>query len=301
MNAKQFSFALGKVDDKYIMESAVYERKKKTGWRKWGLMAACFCLLLTAAAMLPGVLKGTGSVLPPSGPVAAGPVTSDKDRQPGTDAAQLPKVIIEWDKVAVNEVNQMGTNAAPLFYDPALYDEEAWGETEIKDYYGWLLVPGYIPKGLTGEGGALSGTVIRSKESGELVRDQMGRGFWSGYYEDGSPKSGDDVPIPTGFTVAASKLGLLRCGLLPPEETKTTNFGSVPVTIIHCAMPYGSNGLDQTPAGYYDAYQATFELNGVKYEVFAQRLELEEVIQIAASVIGGQSGESLTVGGAQEP
>lgn len=300
MNAKRFSFALGKVDDKHIVESVAYERKKKTGWQKWGMMAACFCLLSIAAVMLPGVLKGTGGTFPPGVPVVPGPAASDDDQQPGTDVAQIPQVIIEWDKVAVNEVDQMGTNAAPLFYDPALYDEEAWGEAEIKDYYGWLLAPGYIPKGLTEENGTLSGAVIRSKENGELVRDQMGRGFWSGYDEDGSPKSGDEIPVPTGFTVAASKLGLLRCGLLPPEETKTTNFGSVPVTIIHCAMPYGSNGLDQTPAGHYDAYQATFELNGVKYEVFAQRVELEEVIQIVASVVSGQTGESITIGGSQE-
>ena len=301
MNAKQFSFALGKVDDKYIMESAAYEQKKKTRWQKWGMMAACFCLLLTAAAMLPGVLKGTGGVLPPTGPVVPGPVTSGNDQQPSLSVALPPQVTVEWDKIAVNEVDQMGTSAAPLFYDPALYDEEAWGEAEIKDYYGWLLTPGYIPKGLTGEAGTLSGAVIRSRESGELVRDQMGRGFWSGYYEDGSPRSGDEIPVPTGFTVAASKLGLLRCGILPPEETKTTNFGRVPVTIIHCALPYGSNGLDQTPAGCYDAYQATFELDGVEYEVFAQRLELEEVIQIVASVISDQTGESITVGGSQKP
>ena len=41
MNAEQFSSALGKVNDKYIMEAITYERKKKSGWLKWGAMAAC--------------------------------------------------------------------------------------------------------------------------------------------------------------------------------------------------------------------------------------------------------------------
>lgn len=44
MNAAQFSSALGKVNDKYIMEAITYERKKKSGWLKWGMMAACLSL-----------------------------------------------------------------------------------------------------------------------------------------------------------------------------------------------------------------------------------------------------------------
>ena len=46
MNAAQFSSALGKVNDKYIMEAITYERKKKSGWLKWGAIAACFALIL---------------------------------------------------------------------------------------------------------------------------------------------------------------------------------------------------------------------------------------------------------------
>lgn len=66
MNAEQFSSALGKVNDKYIMEAVTYERKKKSGWLKWGAMAACFSLIATVAmAALPGLLKETGGVLPP--------------------------------------------------------------------------------------------------------------------------------------------------------------------------------------------------------------------------------------------
>ena len=34
MNATQFSHALGKVNDKYIMEAITYKRKKKSGWLK---------------------------------------------------------------------------------------------------------------------------------------------------------------------------------------------------------------------------------------------------------------------------
>ena len=69
MNAAQFSSALGKVNDKYIMEAIIYKRKKKSGWLKWGAMAACLCLILTAAIVtLPGILKGPNGVLSPPNP-----------------------------------------------------------------------------------------------------------------------------------------------------------------------------------------------------------------------------------------
>lgn len=51
MNAAQFSHALGKVNDKYIMEAITYERKKKSGWLKWGAMAACLCLIIGGFAI----------------------------------------------------------------------------------------------------------------------------------------------------------------------------------------------------------------------------------------------------------
>ena len=55
MNAAQFSHALGKVNDKYIMEAITYERKKKSGWLKWGAMAACLCLV--AGIAVTGILR----------------------------------------------------------------------------------------------------------------------------------------------------------------------------------------------------------------------------------------------------
>lgn len=51
MGAAQFSHALGKVNDKYIMEAVTYERKKKSGRLKWGALAACLCLLVAVFAV----------------------------------------------------------------------------------------------------------------------------------------------------------------------------------------------------------------------------------------------------------
>lgn len=58
MNAAQFSGALGKVDDKYIMEAATYERKMKRGWVKWGAMAACLLLIIGCIFAFPTTHNG---------------------------------------------------------------------------------------------------------------------------------------------------------------------------------------------------------------------------------------------------
>lgn len=312
MNAATFLNALGEVDDKYVIQSAAYGRKRKSMWLKWGVMAACMGMLFTVVMLtLPGILREPGGILPPSEPDVPGPLPGGEESRPDEDVAQVPdeqEIVIHWEGVAVNEVEQLAEGAARRYYDPALYDRVVWGEEEILNYYGWNLVPDYIPEGLTGDGKEFSGTVIIDKENGELVIDQLGRGFWSGYYEDSSPKSTDDIAIPTGFSLEASRLGYFNCGILSSGETKVTDFNGVPVTIIHRAMPHGPydpdsyapDGIHHTPAGYYDLYRAMFELDGVQYDINARRLQLEEVIKIAASVIAGPAGESVIVGGSEE-
>ncbi len=47
MNLKQFSDAMGAVDDKYVSETLNYKKKIKKPVRiKWGSLAACFCAVL---------------------------------------------------------------------------------------------------------------------------------------------------------------------------------------------------------------------------------------------------------------
>jgi len=310
MNAIEFSNALGKVNDKYIMEAVAYERKKKAGWLKWGAMAACLGLIFTITMLkLPGILRGQGNIVPPPNSDVPGPVVSDDDQEP--EHLQPPgemEIIINWDDVIVNESMGVAPDATRLYPDPALYVMETWGQKEIKDYYGWELNVPYIPDGLTDRGNAVTAVVYRDKATGKMIEDQVGRSFWSDYYEDGSPKSDDDIVIPKGFTITVSKLGILHCGLLPVDEERTTDFGGIPVTLSHCSLPYGSldptqkasDGLSNIPAGYYDIYTASFTLDGVEYEINAQRMELEEVIKITASVINRPYRENFTVGGMQD-
>lgn len=315
MNAAQFSRALGKVNDKYVMEAVAYERKRENRRLKWGAMAACFGLILMVTMItLPGIFRGQGNVVPPPAPHVPGPVAGNDDDRPGIEPTQPGieplqpagerEIVINWDNVAVNESAGTAPAAARRYYDPELYTEETWGEEEIVAYYGWILAPGYIPEGLTGGGRSVAAGIWRDKATGEIVEEQAGRGFWTDFWEDGSPKSHDELYIPTGFTIRASRLRILHCALLPVDQSETTDFGGVPVTLSHCSMPHGPfdptqkdpSGLHNMPAGYYDIYEAAFELDGVQYEITAQRLELEEVIKIAASIINMPYSEDFTVG-----
>ena len=309
MNAEQFSSALGKVNDKYIMEAITYERKKKSGWLKWGAIAACFGLILTVASTtLPGILRGQNQVeLPPDPGLVPG--VSDNEHQDNDEPLQPPRkreITIDWDNVAVNESAGLAPDYSWLYPDPALYNEEILDMQGVKTYYGWELAPAYIPDDLTGGGKAVSGRIVREKATGNVVEDQAGRSFWVDFGEDGSPRSNDDIVIPKGFTITVSKLGIIHCGLLPVDEERTTDFGGVPVTLSHCSMKHGPfdptkkapDGLSNMPAGYYDIYTATFTLDGVEYEVSAQRLELEEVIKIVASIINPYS-ENFVMGRSQ--
>lgn len=78
MKSEDFFEVLGNLDDD-IVKGAKAPMKKKGSWLKWGASAACFGLILTVALVtLPGVLKGSGNVVPPSGSDVPGPV------EPGT-------------------------------------------------------------------------------------------------------------------------------------------------------------------------------------------------------------------------
>ena len=293
--------AVRALDDDILERSeTAFYGQKETGWLKWGAMAACVGLILTVAlTTLPGILRGPGGVLPPPNP-APGPTVSEDEQQNNGEPLQPPgerEITINWDNVAVNESAGLAPNAAPLYRDPALYNEEILDTQGVRTYYGWELAPAYIPDDLTGGGKAVSGRIVREKATGNVVEDQAGRSFWVDFGEDGNPKSNDDIEIPKGFTIRASRLRILHCCLLPVDGERTTDFGGVPVTLSHAAPTYGG-GISNVPAGYYDVYVASFTLDGVEYEIEAQRLELEEVIKIVASIINPYS-ENFVVGRSQ--
>lgn len=59
MNAKKFSDAMSELDTKYVDEALNYKTKmKKPIWIKWGIMAACLCLIICVVT-IPRLLNGS--------------------------------------------------------------------------------------------------------------------------------------------------------------------------------------------------------------------------------------------------
>ncbi len=52
MNAEKFSEALGNVRDDYVSEANTYRRSKSLSWVKWGVAAACLCLVAAGSGVL---------------------------------------------------------------------------------------------------------------------------------------------------------------------------------------------------------------------------------------------------------
>jgi hypothetical protein len=76
MNVKKFSDAMSELDTKYVDEALNYKKKmKKPAWIKWGVMAACLCLIICVAT-IPHLLSGSNP--PVSGDLAPMIYVNDK-------------------------------------------------------------------------------------------------------------------------------------------------------------------------------------------------------------------------------
>lgn len=74
MNAKKFSEAMGEIDSKYIEEAIRYQQTgRKSVWMKWGVSAACLCLLFLGGLSLTRLLQNSPfSAVPPELPPIQG-------------------------------------------------------------------------------------------------------------------------------------------------------------------------------------------------------------------------------------
>lgn len=85
MNSKKFSEAMNELDSKYVDEALNYKKKaKEPSWIKWGVMAACLCLVICVAT-IPRLLNSFNA--PVSGDLAPMVYVNDKlyqiaDNQP---------------------------------------------------------------------------------------------------------------------------------------------------------------------------------------------------------------------------
>lgn len=58
MNSKRFTEAMSEIDNKYVDENIGYKKKtNKPLWIKWRAAAACLCLIIGLATIIPSVLR----------------------------------------------------------------------------------------------------------------------------------------------------------------------------------------------------------------------------------------------------
>lgn len=272
MNAKLFSEAMSEVNDKYYEEAANYHCKKH-GWVKWSAMAACLTVVLfTAFSVLPNYFRQQGTTPPgnPNGVIADNPTdTTDDDTTPATS-----EIHISMSNIAMNQIND-SFNTDYARYNPETDVEVVWNRENIIAYYGTDLVPAYIPDGFSASEDN-NKTIAYIGQDGSVVEDTV--------YLDFSNGEAAQNGIKQGFSITASKIGIVQtCFVLPEDELKTSDIGETTVAFGHRYDPD-----THEPSGYYDIYVAEFEHDGIEYEIVAEQMEAEEVVKVVSSIIYGK-------------
>ncbi len=292
MRKEEFCDILGEISGRYVEQARAGRGAALLGRIPRGAVAACLtAALFTVLLVLPSSVRQQGAAPPgsPGGALVDHPTgTAGEDTAPATS-----ELHISMDTIFFNEVAAL-TDAARIWRDPELYDHIPWDKNAVMEYYGKDLTPAYIPDGLTAAIGNGTASAIADK-SGNLVEDTVWLSFYHDYYEDGSPKLTEDVAAVKGFSIAASKIGLLRdcIYLLPENEVKSSDIAGTAVTFGYRSMPYGPYDPDtHEPSGYYDMYVAEFEHDGIQYELTAEQMAAEEVVKIVSSLICGEEGST---------
>lgn len=299
MNGTNLLRAMSHVDESYI-QAAEDAKKPKNALLRYGSLAACAAAALAGAFLLrpPAVAEQPPAPIPDPAPGLTEPAVPDRLPPDEGTAEPAPRLIVDLNQVAVNEVSG-NVPSAMLRSDFYLTHEEVeWTQEEIIAWYGRSdFTPAFVPDGLLPAQGNNSATVFT--KDGEVVVDLLRLAFYAGYHEDGSPRGDETTAIPRGFSLNVSKNNThpFRDWLHWNETVEASSIAGTDVIITHAVYPYGPYDDDHRPAGYYDWYSAEFELDGLKYEVDARRLTLEEVAAVTASIITGDT--NFTVIGAE--
>ncbi len=302
MRSEELFEILGGLD-----EAAVARAARPPVRARWMAIGAAACLTLALGALLFGGRGGTGGKLP-SGPETPPalvqaerpeaertpekrPVQKPAEAEKPVEAERTEKTVrVRLGEIRLNELGP-SADAARLWRDPALYDEVIWGAEEIEAYFGGNPAPPYVPEGLKAAPGNGTARVMVKKADGSIAEDTIYLRYWHDYDEDGSPKLTEGVAARKGFSLTASKLGILNCGVVyirPEDEQRVSTINGVDVTFGSREMPYGPYDPEtHEPSGYYQLYTAEFTLRGAEYQLVAEQMPLEEVVRVTASLLCG--------------
>ena len=294
--------AIGGIDAKYV-ENASLKRKPGSTflWAKIVPVAACFVVLLVGASSIWTNHFNQQNVAPPDDLNRIS--ETDHNEKPNDDiAASLDnttlsatsEIHINMSEIFLNEINDF-IDADYARYNPETDEKVVWYKDNIISYYGTDLTPAYIPAGLFASPQNDTATVWVGQD-GKIVEDTIGLGFYSGFYEDGSPKLAENVSAVQGFSITVSKIGIVNdcIYLLPENEVKISDIGGNAVTFGYRSMPYGPYDSEtHEPSGYYDMYVVEFECEGNEYMIIAKQMEIEELVKVVSSIIYGE--EEITI------
>ncbi len=134
MRGNVFLDKLELVDDKYLEEAEQATGKKKLSWRKYGTIAACFCLLIAGGVGISHLWREK----PPMPPVTEGPMaTSTVEKRDDVDVSgsvplvQITETACPTEPVTPKEVfyyNEAAPVAIERIYIPRYFEEELKGK-----------------------------------------------------------------------------------------------------------------------------------------------------------------------------
>lgn len=294
MNGTDLLRAMSHVDEKYLNAAEEKSARRRAPMLlRWGALAACAAVAVTGAFLL----RQSTPVEPPTTVTDPSPWLTDRipPDGPAVSDTPAPRLTIELDTLAVNELTDPlpgGALSARFYLE---HEEVEWDAETIAAWFGKTdLTPAFLPDGLTPVQEGSRATVLTKKENGEVAIDLLRF----------SAQDGDDVRIfPRRLVLTVSKHNPrpFRDWLHGNAVWETCEIAGVEVTIVHAVYSHGPYDPEtREPAGYYDWYDVDFELDGLKYALTAQRLDLQEVAAVAASVITGGTDFTVTGGeGAQ--
>lgn len=271
MNGKDLMTGMSFVDEKYIQEAEIKQLKKPKPFflSKYVGIAACFLLLVGTAIGIAGSLRNTTPPIEPPGPIEMVPDESDG-------------FLLDMSSVHCNAI--IGIGEKDVWYDPDVYDVRSWNAADISEYYGKELQPTYLPEGLMASQFNNSTEAIYTKD-GAIVSDLVTLGFYTEYYENGSPKLFEETGYVKGISIQAVKVGeLAPCMYVEPEaERKTTDISGTNVTL----------GILPASEDSPEVYTAEFQSDGIQYKVVGWQMRQEEVLKVVASIIRGDANISI--------
>lgn len=277
MNGKDLMMGLNFIGERFVQEAEEKQLKNSNLMflKKYGSLAACFVVVFIAAI---SILRTQENVVPPDTTDVPPSITDVSPDIVDIGSDQPNAYVLDLNSVKINEVARIGES--DVWYDPALYEIQNWTNKEIADYYGAELSPPYIPEELSPAIYNGSAEVVYTKD-GTIVCDQITFGYYTDYYEDGSPMQYQETGEKKGISVQVSKIGnLAACDyILPLTEQDKTVIDSIEVIVGQFPASSTTNGF----------YTAEFEVNAIQYKIIGYQIELEDFLKVVTSVIRGDA------------